>query len=527
MASRQSDIVLDEDAIDVIGALKLKYRQNTRVHLDGAGEYEDADDPVRVHVSGKNANVRIGGDGVDGDLELLGDSNKWWDADSGAVYPRIHLDASGTDREYLRPNLLANLRAYLDGDDGQLVLGGKDGDDHRDGGLVIRGDRKVKRGELWRQMGLEDWQDFDEDAATDGSGQPTFEVVRKQDRPKITLAKDPRVIEAKVKDEEKKNAEEKNEEAEKQEAEKQEAGKEEIEVEARVKEGEEQGAEKRESTITGTVRQFEVDENVIPVKDIKANLHPQAREDTSIPTPRIHLDGGSGPEELEHLRAYVNGEKASLLLGGDGEAGDVYVTDGDGAGTAHLDGTNGKLVLGGDDPGYRQAATSESSEDDIRFDPELGPDIPPRKDLDVDVTDRDIDFWSDGGRDRESGGQLFVRTGTSEPTAAIHGETAEFEIGSEERAGSATVRNAEGDPTGTLRGENGQLVLSSGSTTIEFHAGDGTLTVEQDGEQAFAFDAPTGTLSVSGDVTVEGEDEPSLTARLDALESAVFESAGD
>lgn len=370
-----------------------------RIHLDGGHGYGSADqEHVRAYLSGRHGNLKLGGDGADGDLEIRGQAS---DDATGRTFPRIYLDGNSSPGAFLKPKLLTEIRAYVSGRHGNLTLGGKDGEGNQDGDLILRGSRTVKKGTLWKEMGMEAWQDFDPDDEPDDSDRLFTPVMPYPDLtytvrsldvddgtqtdggdPSVDrlLAIDPSTLGDEAKRERLANDLPNETGDYLASGDRIEVGGETIEplsfgsfdtkmptLGGEPVDPNDSGSTPIDPRDGGTVPEpidpntggpvpgdwgvggdklpgipFDPDaEDAIDFQEQEEAAEREAHEETEMPTPRIHLDAGGGPREVAYLRAYINGESGRGFLGGDGKNGQLRLRNGEGETAATLDAETG------------------------------------------------------------------------------------------------------------------------------------------------------------------------------------------
>jgi hypothetical protein len=190
----------------------------------------------------------------------------------------------------------------------------------------------------------------------------------------------------------------------------------------------------------------------------------------------------------------MNGSAGDLILGGNGQGGDVIVKNPAGNDTIRMAGSTGDLTLGGGGQDGDVSVRNAAGNDTIRMDGSAG-------DLIL------------GGNGQD--GDVSVRNAAGNDTIRMDGSAGDLMLGGNGQDGDVSVRNTAGNETIHLNGNAGDLSLggngqdgdvsvknTAGNETIRMNGSAGDLTLGgngQDGDVVVRNAAGNDTIRMDGE----------------------------
>jgi hypothetical protein len=143
----------------------------------------------------------------------------------------------------------------------------------------------------------------------------------------------------------------------------------------------------------------------------------------------------------------LNGERASLGIGTEGNPGDILIQDGTGRTVVHLNGERASLGIG-----------TEGNPGDISVQDKTG-----KAALAFDSERASLGIGTEGNP-----GDILVQDGTGRTVVHLNGERASLGIGNKGNPGDITVQNGSGKATIHLSGQEGDIQLLGADCAEDF-----------------------------------------------------------
>lgn len=182
-------------------------------------------------------------------------------------------------------------------------------------------------------------------------------------------------------------------------------------------------------------------------------------------------------------RGRLDGDRANLVLGGEGAQGDIALLDAQGGQTVHLDGGQGNLTLGGEGAQGDIALLNADGHQTVHIDGGNG------------------NLWL-GGEGAQ--GDITLMNTDGQETIVLDGGEANITLGGGGAQGDLVLLHARDGQTIHLDGGNGNLALGGEGTSgdIAMKLSDGAVAIHIDAnDRAISFHGPDGepTLVLDGE----------------------------